>query len=148
MKLDDVITINSIAKPWKKLLNRHFSDFHAKFWGKSLDDEEREWNNWQSNVDGDDDAIMDSSRGDRDEEEDGTVKSDVDGDNDFIPGSFELNVYPNPVLAEKEIWIRGEYIRFYDYREKTYGNCYSPVRILLMSGDVFWHDDAHQNKIR
>jgi hypothetical protein len=110
MKLNDVVTFSSIAEPWKKSPDHsRLALFHAKFWGKSSDDEELEWNNLQSNVDGDDDVIMDSGG---DEEKDGT---DVDGDDD-IPGCFKLNI--NPVSDDTKIWIRADYIRFYDYTER------------------------------
>lgn len=121
MKLDEVVTFtSSIAQPWKKVHDHgRFCMFHAKYWGKSLDDEEREWNNLQSNVDGDDDDVIVDSGGD--EENDGR---DVDGDDDFVPGCFELNIDPNPVSDDTEIWIRADYIRFYDYTERRYDDCY------------------------
>src|ERR1700691_559541 len=44
LKLAEVVEF--FGKPWEKLKDiSRFGKFHAKFWGKSMADEEREWLN-------------------------------------------------------------------------------------------------------
>ena len=112
LKLADVVRFSRIAQPWNKLDDdERFSEFHAKFWGKSMVDEEREWLNLQSashSMDDDDVIIDDEYDEDRDD-------ADADGDDEFTSGCYELDVDPNPASDVDTIWIRAEYIRAYNY---------------------------------
>jgi hypothetical protein len=119
LKLADVVRFNRIAQPWNKLEDDdRFGEFHAKFWGKSMVDEEEEWHNLQSSHTTDDDVIMDDGY-DKD-----TDDTDADTDHEFIPGCYELNISPNPVSDFSKIWIRADYIRVYKYAESKYDRCY------------------------
>ena len=124
LKLADVVEFVRAAQPWNKIDDGHsrFVEFHAKFWGKSMVDEEQEWLNLRTRSKShstDDDVIMDDGY---DEDRDDT---DADGDDEFIPGCYELDVSPNPVSRLSKIWIRAEYIRVYKYTESRYDLCYS-----------------------
>jgi hypothetical protein len=124
LKLADVVRFDQIAQPWNKLDgDNRFSKFHVKFWGKSMDDEEREWNLVSHSTD--DDVIMDY--GDEDGDDDGdayVVDEDTDADDELIPGCYELDITPNPVSDLSKIWIRAEYVRIYKYAESRYELCY------------------------
>jgi hypothetical protein len=123
LKLADVVEFDPVAQPWNRLGGgNRFGKFHAKFWGKSMVDEEQEWLNLRTRSKShstDDDVIMDDGY---DEDRDDT---DADGDDEFIPGCYELDVSPNPVSRLSKIWIRAEYIRVYKYTESRYDLCYS-----------------------
>jgi hypothetical protein len=120
LKLAEVVQFSRISQPWDKVDDNHrFSEFHAKFWGKSMDDEEREWldlNAHSRDDSTDDDVIIDDG-------DDGDTDTDEDGE--LIPGCFELEISPNPVLDDvSKIWIRADYIRVYEYAEARYDLCY------------------------
>jgi len=123
LKLADVVEFDPLAQPWNKLGGgNRFSMFHARFWGKSMVDEEREWLNLKTQSadhSTDDDVIMDDGY-----DED----TDVDGDDEFIPGCYELDISPNPVSDVSKIWIRADYIRVYKYTESRYDLCYKRRR--------------------
>jgi len=131
LKLAEVVQFHSTTEPWKKLdIDDRFSEFHAVFWGKSMDDEEREWLDLKAqsrDESTDDDDIMDdrdyedTDDGD-DEDTDDTDTTDADGE--LIPGCYELCISPNPVSDVSKIWIRADYIRVYEYVESIYGLCY------------------------
>ena len=113
LKLADVVEFDPIAQPWNKFGgSSRFSKFHAKFWGESMVDEEREWLNLktQSPDHSTDDVIMD------------------DTDDEFISGCYELDISPNPVSDVEKIWIRADYIRVYKYTESKYNLCYKRRR--------------------
>ena len=113
LKLADVVEFDPVAQPWNKLGgSNRFSKFHAKFWGKPLGDEEREWHNFQSESHSTDNAIMD----DQDTDD---VETDTD---ELISGCYELDISPNPVSESdvSKIWIRADYIRVYKYTESRY----------------------------
>jgi hypothetical protein len=116
IKLADVVKLASYAQPWHKVDDdSRFSEFHAKFWGKSMVDEEQEWLNLKTQSPDrstDDDVIMDDG-----------YDEDPDAD-EFIPGCYELDVSPNPVSDVSKIWIRAEYVRIYKYAESRYELCY------------------------
>ena len=82
LKLAEVVEF--IGEPWEKLKDiSRFSQFHAKFLGKSMVDEEREWLNMKIqslDYSTDDDVIMDSTY---DEDTDDT---DVDTEADEEEG--------------------------------------------------------------
>jgi hypothetical protein len=121
LKLADVVKFASYAQPWHKVDDdSRFGEFHVRFWGKSMIDEEREWLNSKTqslnhSTDDDNDVIVEN----RDD-----VGTDADGDDEFIPGCFELDVSPNPVSDLSKIWIRADYIRVYKYTESRYDLCY------------------------
>ena len=119
LKLADIVKFASYAQTWHKVDdNSRFSKFHAKFWGKSMVDMEREWLNLKSQPldhSTDDDVIMDDGY-----DED----PDADGDTEFIPGCYELDISPNPVSDVSKIWIRADYIRIFNYTESAYDLCY------------------------
>jgi len=116
LKLADVVKFASYAQTWHKVDDdSRFSKFHAKFWGKSMVDEEREWLNLKtqsSDHSMDDDVIMDDGY-----DED----TDADGDDE---GCYELDISPNPVSDVSTIWIRADYIRIFNYTESAYDICY------------------------
>jgi hypothetical protein len=117
LKLAEVVRF--FGEPWKKLKDdNRFSKFHAKFWGKSMVDEEREWLNLKIQSPDHDDVIKDDGY---DEDTDDT---DADTDDEFISGCYELDINPNPVSGVSKIWIRADYIRLYNYTEFRYDLCY------------------------
>jgi len=128
LKLVDVVKFNTLTQPWQKLdSDDRFSEFHAKFWGKSMADDEREWRNLTtlpSDHSGDD-ISMDYEYGDT-----GVTDADMDVDvsDEFIPGCYELDISPNPVSDVETIWIRADYVRVYNYTESKYDLCYKRRR--------------------
>jgi hypothetical protein len=118
LKLAEVVQFHSTTEPWKKLdIEDRLSRFHAKFWGKSMDDEEREWLDLNAHS-------RDDSTDDGDDEGTGDTDTDTDEDGELIPGCFELEISPNPFLDVSNIWIRADYIRVYEYAEARYDLCY------------------------
>jgi hypothetical protein len=121
LKLADVVKFASYAQPWHKVDDdSRFGEFHVRFWGKSMIDEEREWLNLKTQslnhpTDDDNDVILEN----RDD-----LGTDADGDDEFIPGCYELDVGPNPVSDVSRIWIRADYIRIFNYTESAYDLCY------------------------
>jgi len=86
LKLADVVRFDQAAQPWNKVDDdNRFSKFHVKFWGKSMDDEEREWVLHST----DDDVIMDYGDNDGDDDGDAYVvdEEDTDADDELIPSS-------------------------------------------------------------
>ena len=103
--------------------------FHAKFWGKSMVDEEQEW--LKSNESTTDmaeetngstteenrtayteDVVMSEDKAeDEDEDEDGSA------DSDFVSGCYFLDLGMILGDIEAPFWIRAEYIRVYDTLE-------------------------------
>ena len=125
LKLADVVKLEPFAQPWIKLEgNNRFTAFHLKFWGKSMDDDEREWKSqFQSQKhstddDGDDDT------------------DDEDVDDELIPGCCELDISPSPVSDISTIWIRADYVRIYKYAESKYDLCYErrKAQALVITG--------------
>jgi hypothetical protein len=99
------------------------SRLHAKFWGKSMVDDEHEWRKSQPVAeecmdDGEDalmagieDEVMEATDGDEEEAED-------EEDEDLIPGCYFLDM--SVAGIEPSIWIRADYIRIYDRLEAHY----------------------------
>jgi len=133
LKLAEVVQFHSTTEPWKKLdVDDRLSKFHAKFWGKNMDDEEREWLDLktQSRDDSTDDDVIvddgdDKDTDNGDDEDTGNTDSDSDADDELIPGCYELDISPNPVSAVPKIWIRADYIRVYRFVESRYDLCYA-----------------------
>ncbi len=69
---------------------------HAKFWRKSMEDEEKEWRKTQP--------------------ENELMNADVDEDA-IGPGCYILD-FGIPDIGRSKLWIRKEYIRLYDFCEK------------------------------
>jgi hypothetical protein len=111
--------------PWHKLGNDEIpAQLHAKFWGKSMVDEEQEWRSAQSPVPAiggelederqDGDELMDEPR---DERMDDGERTDLD--DDILPGCYVLDI-GIAGLGFPKIWIRAEYKRIYYFLEGYY----------------------------
>ena len=99
----------------------HLAQFHTKFWGKSMEEEEEEWRNAQPPpLTGDEGHDRDDKMdGDRDgdagmDEDEGMDQGDKD--NDVIPGCYMLDISIEGLEISK-MWIRAEYIQIFDYIE-------------------------------
>jgi len=159
--LSSVVLIPERMSRWLKLNEvEPMAQFHRRFWGKSMADEEQEWRNAQPSIpdsagerrdegcdekmyegdgevreavdvggdeDGDqrmeeDNDEVDKSVGadkDGDAIRDGDVDEIMGEDDDIIPGCYALRINIEGI-EQKEIWIRAEYIRVYDYLEMFY----------------------------
>jgi hypothetical protein len=110
--------------------NDPYARFHAKFWGRSMVDEAREWRDTQAPTpnstdttegqDGDDNgnrsmAVGESAGEGEDEDED----EDDDDDDDDNPDCYFLDIGIDGLTSSK-IWVRSEYIRLYAYLEERY----------------------------
>ena len=87
--------------------------WHAKFWGKSMEDEEQQWRDAQppmsvegGGLGGDEPMDVDTSEGE-------------DLDDDFIKGCYSLEIGIKRLRIPK-VWIRAEYIRIYNALEAYY----------------------------
>ena len=78
------------------------SQFHKKFWGTSMKEEEQQWYERQSDYVRQDEGMED------------------DDDDDIVPGCYVLDI--NTDLEYRRIWIRAEYIRVYDFLETFYAH--------------------------
>lgn len=85
---------------------------HAKFWGKSMADEEREWRDTQPPI-----PAVGSELGDERMDEDGSEGAGLD--DDIIPGCYFLEIDIEG-LEYPMIWIRADYIRIYNALETHY----------------------------
>jgi hypothetical protein len=89
-----------------------FSLLHAKFWGTSMEEEERQWRASQPTAGDDEDG-----RNNNTEEED---------DDNIIPGCYLLDLTLGGSLLDQplplKIWVRADYKRIYDYVEYHYNN--------------------------
>ncbi len=101
---------------WSKLRDINpLAQLHAKFWRKSMADEE--WRRPQKSVGDSPGGVTDESM-------------DVDVDDDEIgPGSYILDIGIKG-LSYSKIWIRADYIRIYDYCNDHYNRSMS---IFLLS---------------
>jgi hypothetical protein len=92
------------------------AQWHAKFWGKSMEDEEEKWRKECSpipEVGGEPRAQTQ----DRDE----CMDLDEDVDDDIISGCYALDIDVEAKAARlPSIWIRADYIRIYDALEEHY----------------------------
>jgi hypothetical protein len=91
---------------------------HAKFWGKSMADEEQEWVRSSNNQDGE--GRMRGFRNDQD----GDDRTSEDGDErtdeyDIMPGCYLLEIGIDG-LEYSKFWIRSDYIRAYDRVEEHF----------------------------
>ena len=93
---------------WHKLADDYgFARLHTKFWRKGMLDQEEEWCGKQGS---DSNASMHGS----DDPDREVNPMDVGGDDDVGPGCYFLDIGLEE-LRLKNIWIRSEYLRMYDY---------------------------------
>jgi len=107
--------------------DRPLALLHAKFWGRSMVDEEQVWCNSQPltlaignesrDKDQDGDEFMDKCSDRTVDEGQGT---DLD-DDDIIPGCYLLDIGIEGLNITK-LWVRAEYIRVYDFIEYYHKN--------------------------
>jgi hypothetical protein len=94
--------------------------FHAKFWGKSMAEEERDWRNTQLPISAIGGEFGDEDHGDKRMDEIGDDVMDegtgTDLDDDIIPGCYMLDIDIDQWedLPSQRIWIRADYIRIWD----------------------------------
>ena len=88
--------------------------WHAKFWGKSMEDEEQEWRNAQPPTV----SVQGSGLGD-DKPMDVDTSEGEDLDDDFIKGCYSLEIGIKRLRISR-VWIRAEYIRIYNALEAYY----------------------------
>jgi hypothetical protein len=113
---DDFASIVVPSARWRDVKlsdSSRFSQLHSRFWGKSMEMEERHWvqNNPSIPKAYSQGAKMDVD-GDTDSDTDAEENFDRNSDDDFIPGCHVLDTAPFP---EGKIWIRAEFIRIFDY---------------------------------
>jgi hypothetical protein len=93
------------------------AQLHAKFWGKSMDDEEEEWRKTQPPIPSTGSELQHEDQDIDDRMDEGADESDgTDRDDDVIPGCYMLHLGIDG-LDISDIWIRAEYIRIFDYIE-------------------------------
>jgi hypothetical protein len=107
-----------VLADWKSNLVRPslpLAQLHAKFWGISMEGEEKEWRDAQ--------PPMPAAGGElRDKHQHADERTDEDGDDlddDIIPGCYFLDIGIEG-LEYPRIWIRADYIRTYDALENHY----------------------------
>jgi len=124
LTLAGVVRFAAHAQPWTKLSgDEPFSQFQAKFLGKSMGDEEEEWLKTQSQDRSKDDGLDDGDDAMDDAED---TNNDANVDDEFTPGCYMLDTDNNPFLPRvPRIWIRADYIRIYKFIESRYDRCYS-----------------------
>jgi hypothetical protein len=109
-------SLASIIGPYQEFLTRWQSfkvsspislpfQWHAKFWGKSMEIEEQQWLEG-SGLGGDEPMDVDTSEGE-------------DSDDDFIKGCYTLEIGIKYFWIPR-VWIRAEYIRIYNALEAYY----------------------------
>jgi len=113
--LASIFLIKSDFKNWSKLDDddRLLSQLHAKFWRKSMVEEEEEWrlNNPRAADDGDDEDGHDDEgghNGDYDEDEDDLYEDEIG------PGCYALD-FGIENFERSKIWVRRDYLRIYKY---------------------------------
>ena len=130
------------------------AQFHAKYWGVSMEEEVNKWQKSVQDMDMDIDVEGDNNNGDGDGREDGDEQKGGDegegegededeekegkdseedevGIDDYIEGCYVLDI--NIVGIESSIWVRAEYIRILDRIVKLHNNLTSSNRIEKMS---------------
>jgi hypothetical protein len=91
------------------------AQWHAKFWGKSMKDEEEKWRKECSPI-----PEVGEPR-DQTQDRDECMDLDEDVDGDIISGCYALDLNVE-AKAVPSIWIRADYIRIYDALQKHYNN--------------------------
>ena len=126
--LASVVRVN-FRKKWQKLADGYsLALFHARFWGKSMKDEEEEWRKAQPHIEGqpeDEDESRYEGKGKGrmiDEDEDEAMDEDelegeaTDEDEDAIPGCYPFIVG----IEGMTVWIRADYIRIFEALQDFY----------------------------
>ena len=132
-------------RTWRKIPTGHLlASYHQRFWGKSMEDEEKEWQKTQTQIEGQlegEDEGSGRAIGEDDNEivkveeyegkgkgrvinEDDTEAMDedklegeaTDEDDDVIPGCYPFSVG----IENITVWIRADYIRLYKALEDYY----------------------------
>jgi hypothetical protein len=112
--------------------NRPVALFYAKFWGRSMKEEEEKWRRVQplpptiggepGDEDQNGDERMDKGIAEDPEEDDGMDEDQgerTDLEDDILPGCYVLDIGIDGI-AYSSIWVRAEYKRIYDTLEKFY----------------------------
>ena len=126
------------------------AQFHAKYWGVSMEEEVNKWQKSVQDMDMDIDVEGDDNNGDGDGRKDGNEQKSGEGGededeekegedseedevgiDDYIEGCYVLDI--NIVGIESSIWVRAEYIRILDRIVKLHNNLTSSNRIEKMS---------------
>ena len=126
------------------------AQFHAKYWGVSMEEEVNKWQKSVQGMDIDVDAEGDNNNGDGDGRKDGNEQKSGEGGededeekegedseedevgiDDYIEGCYVLDI--NIVGIESSIWVRAEYIRILDRIVKLHNNLTRSNRIEKMS---------------
>jgi len=104
--------------------NRPLALFHAKFWGKSMADEEEEWRNSRPPI-----GAIEGELGDKDGDGDERMNEGSDEtmhggqgtevEDDILPGCYLLDIGIRG-LDFRKIWVRAEYQRVYNLVEAHY----------------------------
>jgi hypothetical protein len=121
----DIVMSSARTNSWLKLHScEPLALLHAKFWGRSMVDEEKEWRNSRPPV-----LAIGSEFGDKDQDGDERMDEDSDEtmdegqrtdlDDDIVPGCYLLDIGIEGLDFSK-IWIRAEYKRVYDFLEIHY----------------------------
>ena len=100
-----------VLKKWKSFRVDPGSlpaQWHSKFWGKSMADEEQKWRDTQSPM-----PVKGSELGGEE------MTEGEDSDDDFIKGCYSLDINIDGSETSR-IWIRAEYIRIYKAVEAWY----------------------------
>jgi len=104
------------TQTWKADDNTPVAQFHKKFWGKSMKDEESEWRDTQK------DEWCDTREDERmDQDQDETTDMD-----DIIPGCYVLDI-GIPGMAISRLWIRADYIRVFNFFQDFFNNYAKPM---------------------
>ncbi|EDR03255.1 uncharacterized protein LACBIDRAFT_307487 [Laccaria bicolor S238N-H82] len=116
-----IVEISSYMQPWPILYENHpLAQFHAKFWGKNMADEEKQWLDAQKaspatgsefglrNQVGEDAVVNEKMVVDVTMDEATTM----DPDDDIIPGCYMLDIGIDGLISK--LWIRAEYIRVFN----------------------------------
>jgi hypothetical protein len=100
--------------PWHKLASKNpISEFHSKYWGQSIDQDESEWRAKQA----DDQPTQPTDNMADDQPAQPTDDMDVD-ERQPVLGCFSLNL--DIRLRPSRLWVREDYVRLYDRCDAYY----------------------------
>lgn len=108
--------------PWYKFQNRYFlAKLHAKWWSKSILDEEEEWRRQKKSTvtSG---HVFDSN----------ADRMDVD-DNEFGRGCYVLDIGIERIPLQK-IWVRADYVQIYDLCNEKYQEAQDQAPCVVIPG--------------
>jgi hypothetical protein len=116
---------------WPKVHGGHpLALFHMKFWGKSMADEEAEWQKKRTHIgghpdDGDEDG--NEAMGEGEGKDDGkAVDEDEGNDGDIIPGCYVFDI-DIEAITPRSLWICPDYIRIYEALQDYYEEYVKPM---------------------